>query len=141
MQEQTSPLFDAIDAARVQPERLRELFNSGLLDHPRIEVFDRITAVIAKVIGAPVAFLSLVDSGRDFYLSQTGMREPWAMTRETGGRTLCHFNLLSGEPLVIEDTMLSGDYKQLPGVRALGVRAYLGPHCVPKRATRWAVCA
>ena len=126
MQEFPFPGVDAIDAARTNPDRLQELIQTGLLDHPPIAAFDKITALLAKAVGAPVAFLSLVDAERDFYLSQTGMEEPVATAREVGDRTPCQFNLLTDQPLVIEDTLRSDVFQQLPGVQTLGMRAYLG---------------
>ncbi len=49
------------------PERLSSLRATGLLDSAPEEAFDRITRLVGKVIGAPVALVSLVDSDRQFF--------------------------------------------------------------------------
>lgn len=121
------------DAMMRDPDRLAEVRATGLLDTGPEEVFDRLTRLAARVIGAPVSFLSLVDADRDFYKSQHGFGEPIASERELRTRTLCHYTLGSSEPLVIPDTRADPVYSQVPTVESLGVAAYLG---VPLVTTR-----
>ena len=87
------------------PARLATLQATGLLDSEVEEVFDRLTRLAVKVLSVPAAFLSLVDSNRDFYKSASGFGEPLRSKRELTGRTFCHYAIQSGSPLVIDDTV------------------------------------
>ena len=100
--------------------------STSLLDSPTERSFDRLTRLAARLTGAPVTFISLVDEHRDFYKSCFGFPEPLASKREMPGTTFCHFALSSKGPLVIEDTLADPVYSQVPTVESLGVRAYLG---------------
>lgn len=106
--------------------RLSELRESGLLDRPLSEVLDGITRTAASLLKAPAAFVALVDSYRDFYLSQFGFGEPLASTRELTGQTFCHFTVSGGRTLVIPDTRADPVYRSVPTVESLGIAAYLG---------------
>jgi PAS domain S-box-containing protein len=108
------------------PTRLALVRETGLLDSPAEEAFDRLTRLAAKLTGAPVTFISLVDEERDFYKSCFGFPEPLASERQLTGTTFCHYALVSRGPLVIEDTLAHPIYRNVPTVQSLGVRAYLG---------------
>lgn len=108
------------------PARLNVVRATGLLDSAEEKAFDRLTRLAAKLTGAPITFISLVDDGRDFYKSCFGFPEPLASSRQLTGTTFCHYALVSRGPLVIEDTMADPIYAQVPTVQSLGVRAYLG---------------
>lgn len=116
---------DSVSAVR-DAKRLALLRETGLLDSPTEESFDRLTRLAAKLTGAPVTFISLVDDERDFYKSCFGFPEPLASERELTGTTFCHYALVSRGPLVIEDTLAHPIYRNVPTVESLGVRAYLG---------------
>ncbi len=107
-------------------ERLATLQATGLLDSEVEEAFDRLTRLAVKLLGVPAAFLSLVDSDRDFYKSASGFGEPLRSTRELEGRTFCHYSIQSSTPLVINDTLADPVYRDVPTVRSLGVGAYVG---------------
>lgn len=106
--------------------RLAAVRATGLLDTPAERSFDRLTRLAAKLTKAPVTFISLVDEQRDFYKSCFGFPEPLASERQLTGTTFCHFALSSHGPLVIDDTMADPVYREVPTVKSLGVRAYLG---------------
>lgn len=108
------------------PARLHALRQTELLDTPPEADFDRLTRLAARLTGAPVTFISLVDADRDFYKSYCGFGEPLATDRELQGRTFCHYALSSDGPLVIEDTTLDPVHAAVPTVQSLGVRAYVG---------------
>ena len=122
----TSPSENDVSDAVRDAKRLALLRETGLLDSPTEESFDRLTRLAAKLTGAPVTFISLVDEGRDFYKSCFGFPEPLASEREVTGTTFCHYALVAGGPLVIEDTLAHPIYRNVPTVESLGVRAYLG---------------
>ncbi|MDQ3674427.1 MAG: ATP-binding protein, partial [Gemmatimonadota bacterium] len=108
------------------PARLATLEATGLLDSEVEEVFDRLTRLAVKLLGVPAAFLSLVDSNRDFYKSAAGFGEPLLSKRELSGRTFCHYAIQSSSPLVIDDTVADPVFREVPTVRSLGVGAYVG---------------
>jgi signal transduction histidine kinase len=107
-------------------QRLEAVLQTGLLDTPPEESFDRLTRLAAKLIGVPSTFISLVDKSRDFYKSCFGFGEPLSTTRQLEGRTFCHHAIASPAPLVIDDTMADPVFREIPTVQSLGVRAYAG---------------
>ena len=108
------------------PKRLNALRDHALLDTPAEESFDWLTRMAVKLTGAPVAFVSLVDQSRDFYKSQFGFGEPLASTRQLDGRTFCHYAISAAGPLVLADVTKSAVFANVPTVKSLGVRAYVG---------------
>ena len=121
-----APPVESIDRLRADPTRVRAVLATGLLDAPPDDSFDRLTALGARLVGAPVAFLSLVDANRDFYVSHHGFDGPLATERVLTGRTFCHHILGRRDPLVIEDAELDPTFAAIPTVASMGVRAYLG---------------
>ena len=115
-----------IQAALTDPGRLAAVRATGLLDTPPEEVFDRLTRLAARLTGAPVTFVALLDANRDFYKSAYGLGKPLATTRELGGRTFCHYPLVSGEALILEDVTQLPVLRDVPTVKSLGIRAYAG---------------
>lgn len=113
-------------AVLLDQRRIDALQQTGLLDTPAEESFDRLTRLAAKLIGAPATFISLVDERRDFYKSCFGFGEPLATTRQLEGRTFCHYSLVSDGPLLIPDTVADPVFREVPTVQSLGVRAYAG---------------
>jgi PAS domain S-box-containing protein len=106
--------------------RLAVVRNTGLLDTPPEEAFDRLTRLAVRITGAPVAFVTLVDEHRDFYKSFCGFGEPLATVRELSGTTFCHHAIAAEGPLVIPDTRADPVFRTVPTVESLGVAAYLG---------------
>ncbi|MFN3436841.1 MAG: diguanylate cyclase [Acidovorax sp.] len=115
-----------VQTALADPQRLAAVFSTGLLDTPPEESFDRLTRLAAKLTGAPVTFVSLVDANRDFYKSTFGMGEPLSTARELNGRTFCHYALVSGGALILEDATQLPVFQDVPTVASLGIRAYAG---------------
>jgi GAF domain-containing protein len=96
--------------------RIRALQRTGLLDSPPEEIFDCLTRLAAKTLGVPVALLSLVDSDRQFFKSQTGLPPEWAGKRETPlSYSFCQYVVASDQPLETEidfDHRLIGESMQ-----------------------------
>lgn len=92
-------------ATEVQSERrLAALRDLRILDTPPEEAFDRFTRLAARLLGVPVALVSLVDRDRQFIKSQIGLPEPWASLRETPlSHSFCQYEVGSREPLLVED--------------------------------------
>ena len=136
---QTEPLStEEMHVARQDPARLAAVRASGLLDSGSEEVFDRLSRLAVRVLGVPAAFISVVDSERDFYKSSCGFGEPLASAREWTGVTFCHQTIGASAPVVIGDTSSHPAYNRVPTVRSLEVAAYLG---VPLRIDGQAIGA
>src|SRR5690349_13208415 len=101
------------------PARLAAVTATGLLDTATEASFDRLTRLAARLTGAPVTFISLVDEQRDFYKSCFGFPDPLATDRQITGTTFCHYALSSDGPLVIEDTLAHDEYRKVPTVETL----------------------
>jgi GAF domain len=114
-------------AAADDPQRLRALRATGLLDSPPEAAFDRLTDLVRRVLAVPVSLISLVDADRQFFKSQAGLLEPWASQRETPlSHSFCQFPVRSGEPLIIADAREHPELKDNPAVPDMSVIAYAG---------------
>lgn len=115
-----------IQAVLLDGRRLAAVRDTGLLDTPPEESFDRLTRLAAKLTGVPVTFVALLDADRDFYKSAFGFGEPLNTDRQLTGRSFCHHALVFGEVLVLEDVTQLPGFCDVPTVESLGVRAYAG---------------
>ena len=108
-------------------ERLAALRQSGLLDTPPEESFDRLTRLAGRLLRAPVALVSLVESDHQFFKSQLGLPEPWATLRRTPlSHSFCQFVVRRREPLVISDARDHPQVHDNDAITDLGVIAYAG---------------
>ncbi len=125
------------------PARLSALQATGLLDTPAEEAFDRITRLVGKVIGAPVALVSLVDSNRQFFKSQLGLPAPMDSVRETPlSHSFCQHVVLTGNTLAVTDARTDERVRDNLAVRDLSVVAYLGvPLRLPDGSVIGSLCA
>ncbi|MEY4764296.1 MAG: hypothetical protein RI907_969 [Pseudomonadota bacterium] len=126
-----SPVSPAPDCATLQSaiadaRRLAALRATALLDSPPEESFDRLTRLATALTGAPATFMTLVDGGRDFYKSICGPGDPQSAERNWLGPTFCQFLVTRDAPLVLDDVTAHPVYRDVPTVRSLGLRAYLG---------------
>jgi two-component sensor histidine kinase len=124
-------------------ERRAALLDSGLLDSPAEAEFDRITALVSRLLHAPVALVSLVDSDRQFFKSSTGLPEPWASARQTPlSHSFCQHVVASAAPLIVGDARKHPIVRDNPAVSELGVTAYLGvPLAMPAGHVLGSLCA
>src|SRR6266851_3874505 len=80
-------------------ERLTTLRALDLLDTAPEERFDRITRLLTLVMRVPMAYISLVDSDRQWFKSScclTTLQTPRAIS-------FCGHAILSDDPLVVQD--------------------------------------
>jgi GAF domain-containing protein len=115
-------------AILAQEQRLLALAETGMMDAPAEEAFDRITRLSKLILDAPVSLLTLVDDRRQFFLSQQGLPEPWDLRRETPlSHPLCQYDVVaSRRPLIMEDARETPVTAHHPATRDLGMIAYLG---------------
>ena len=117
------PQLAPLDASR----RLQALRDSGLLDTPAEEGFDRLTRLVTRLLDVPVALVSLVDTDRQFFKSCIGLPEPWASRRETPlSHSFCQHTVTTGAELVITDARLHPELRHNLAVPEIGVIAYAG---------------
>jgi len=106
---------------------MTQLTVSRLLDSPPEEAFDRLTRLAARLLGAPVALVSVVGDDRVFFKSATGLSEPWASRRSTPlAYSFCRHVVSSGAPLVVEDARRHPLVRTNPAIRELGWISYAG---------------
>lgn len=113
--------------AHDDPKRVKALRDTGLLDSPPAEAFDRVTDLVRRVLAVPVALISLVDVDRQYFKSQVGLPEPWASQRQTPlSHSFCQYAVQSREPLIITDAREHPVLKDNLAVPDLDVIAYAG---------------
>jgi two-component system, cell cycle sensor histidine kinase and response regulator CckA len=111
----------------IAPDRLAAMWESPLFDSPPEEAFDRLTRMAARLLGAPVAFISVLGEDRQFFKSATGVPEPWATRRDTPlAYTFCRQVVETAGPLVVQDARRDPLLRVGPAVRELGWIAYAG---------------
>ncbi|HEX8073471.1 MAG TPA: GAF domain-containing protein [Thermoleophilaceae bacterium] len=117
---------DVIEAVR-DPDRLRALRATGLLDSPIQENFDRHARIAAEALNAPVALVSLVDEDRQFFKSCLGLPEPWLSQRGSKlSHSFCQHVVAAREPLLVDDSREHPVLKDNLAIRDMNVIAYAG---------------
>lgn len=107
--------------------RLMALQQSGLLDSPPEEVFDRFTRLAAHLLRARTALVSLVDAHRQFFKSAKGLQEPWAKQRSTPlTHSICKHVVELGTGLAIPDGRVHPLVHDSPAVEECRFVAYAG---------------
>ncbi|HKT61232.1 MAG TPA: PAS domain S-box protein [Gemmatimonadales bacterium] len=100
---------------------------TSLLDSPPEEAFDRLTRLASRLLGAPVALVTLLGEDRAFFKSAIGLPEPWAARRSTPlAYSFCRHVVASGAPLVVEDARRHPLVRGNPAIRELRWIAYAG---------------
>ncbi|WP_174874705.1 sensor domain-containing diguanylate cyclase [Vogesella oryzae] len=104
-------------------ERLSLLRALQLLDTPPEPAFDRITRLACQLLQVPVAVVSLVDEGRQWFKSRVGL-DPCETPREYA---FCAHAILQTEPLVVPDAVADERFRDNPLVTGSpGIRFYAG---------------
>jgi PAS domain S-box-containing protein len=117
----------SLTSVLADPGRLAALRRTNLLDTPPEAVFDRLARLAARLLGTPVALLSLIDRDRQFFKACFGVPEPWASARENPvSQSICRYVLATGQPLVIRDVRWDPLGSDNPFMAELGAIAYLG---------------
>lgn len=130
-------------ASLSDPVRLAVLRDTGLMDSPEEEVFDRFTRLASRVLDAPIALVTLVDDRRVFIKSAAGMGKLEASRGETPLReSFCQHVVTTKRPLVVSDAHTHPLTRETPGVAARSIGAYLGvPLAGSDAIVLGAVCA
>jgi diguanylate cyclase (GGDEF)-like protein/PAS domain S-box-containing protein len=118
---------DSVRSVLGDPARLEALRRTALLDAAAEEAFDQLTALATRLLGVPVALVSLVDQRRQYFASARGLPEPWQSRRQTPlSHSFCQHVVTARLPLVIADARTHPAFAGSPAVADLGVVAYAG---------------
>ncbi|MEV8505139.1 SpoIIE family protein phosphatase [Actinoplanes sp. NPDC051475] len=91
------------------------------------EAFDRFASLVKRLLGVPVALVSLVDEERQFFPGQVGLAEPWSAKRETPlSHSFCRHVVIEGSTKVFSDARLYAQVRDNLAIPDLGVVAYAG---------------
>ena len=103
--------------------RLAAVARYGILDTGHEEVFDRLTALTARLLDAPGAMMSFVDAERVWIKSAKGVE-----LREVSRRdSPCAMTIMRDEPYLVPDAAADPQWKDSPLVAGdFGLRFYAG---------------
>ena len=117
----------SMPAALGDAARLAAIQHSGLLDGLPPVAFDRLTRLAARLLGTPLAMVSLLTDERHHVASDVGLGAPWRDRRELPmSHSLCRHVVESGAPLVVDDARAHAVVCESPAIAEFGVAAYLG---------------
>ena len=117
----------AEDSVLNDPDRLRALYDTGLLDAEPDAGYDRIVQMAAEALAVPTAAVSLVDRDRQFLANAVGLTGELAITRQTSIEdSICQYAVGTGEPLIVEDARTHPILKDHPTVTGEFLIAYAG---------------
>ena len=115
------------DNPLIDERRLAALGESCLLNQPGDPAFDRVSELAARLLNVPVALVSLVDAGHQYFAGEVGLVEPYATTRRTPlSHSFCQHVVARDEPLIIKDSREDDLVRRNLAVRDLNVIAYCG---------------
>jgi diguanylate cyclase (GGDEF)-like protein len=144
-QEQRSSVVEVVDTTDAihDAARLAALRDLELLDSGPDEVVDRYTRLATEFLGVPVSLVSLLDSDRQYFLSQQGLAGQWADDRQAPlSHSFCQYAVASKAPVVVEDARLDAVLAGNLAVRDLGIVAYAGvPLVLEDGSAVGALCA
>jgi diguanylate cyclase (GGDEF)-like protein/PAS domain S-box-containing protein len=109
----------------LESDRLRVLRETGLLDGPREESFDRVTRLAARLLCVPITMVSLIDAERHFAKSTHGI--PESASRDIPlSHSICRQAVETREALVIQNTSTDPRTKGHAVARLDGIASYAG---------------
>lgn len=103
--------------------RLKNLYQTNLLDSKADEKFDRITRAALVIFDVPIASVSLIDQDREWFKSCQGL----TVSEQDRSTSFCGHTIVENQVFVIPDTQKDPRFAQNPHV--LGepyIRFYAG---------------
>jgi len=106
-----------------EAQRLHTLRDYCVLDTGADPAFDELTQLAARLFGAPIAMVSLIDCDRQWFKSRVGVE--WSETPRS--MAFCDHAIRGREVMVVSDLRLDPRFAANPGVTgAAGLRFYAG---------------
>ena len=102
--------------------RLAAVERYAILDTGREEAFDRLTALTARLLDAPGAMISFVDSDRVWVKSAQGVE----LNEVPRQHSPCAVTIMSDRPYLVPDASADPQWKDSPLVSDIGLRFYAG---------------
>ena len=102
--------------------RLAAVARYEILDTEREEVFDRLTALTARLLNAPKAMMSIVDESRIWLKSAQGVD----LAELPRGQMMCEQTISQDTPYAVNDASEDPRWRTSPAVEKMGVRFYAG---------------
>src|SRR4051794_5539070 len=104
-------------------ERLAALYRYEILDTPPERDFDDVCALAAQICGTPIAALSFLDRGRQWFKSEIGL----GVSETPLDNSICRYAILEQDFLVVHDTRLDPRFQANPLCSGEpGLRFYAG---------------
>jgi serine phosphatase RsbU (regulator of sigma subunit) len=108
------------------PDRAVALAETGLGAQPD-EAMDQVAEQVRRLVGVPIALVSLVTADRQMFPGAAGLAQPWEDRRTTPlSHSFCQLVVISGEPLVVTDARRDARVAGNLAVPELGVVGYAG---------------
>jgi len=95
-----------------EAKRLAALRRYGVLDNLPEIAFDELTRLAAQICGAPIALITLVDEGRQWFKSRVGLE----VTETAREISFCTYTILQDDLMVVEDAAGDGRFADNPMV-------------------------
>lgn len=112
----------AVDVTDGEEARLAALYEYDVLDTAPEESFDRITRLVRSCLDTPMAAVSLVDRGRQWFKSRAGLDE----LETPRDISFCTETIRLNEPLIVPDALLDPRFRFSQIVTRSNVRFYAG---------------
>jgi len=107
------------------PNRLQAIRETGLMDTPPEEAFDRLARLAAQLLDVPLTIMSLVDADRQFFKADYGLASPFKETRTLPiDASLCRYTL-EGEPIISSNAPADPFLKFHPSTGPWGIVALI----------------
>ncbi|RKH19227.1 GAF domain-containing protein [Corallococcus praedator] len=107
------------------PNRLQAIRDTGLLDTPREETFDRLARLAAELLDVPLTIMSLVDADKQFFKADFGLPSPFRETRTLPiDASLCRYTL-EGDPIISSNALNDPFLKFHPSTGPWGIVAII----------------
>ncbi|MFY2562981.1 ATP-binding protein [Corallococcus terminator] len=107
------------------PNRLQAIRDTGLMDTPQEEAFDRLARLAAQLLDVPLTIMSLVDADRQFFKADFGLASPFKESRTLPiDASLCRYTL-EGEPIISSNAPADVFLKFHPSTGPWGIVALI----------------
>lgn len=108
------------------PERLKAVEESGLMDSPPDEALERLNLLAAKILKAPISIFTIMNNDRQYYKSTFGLPpEVGSGTSFPMEATICQY-ALQEDHLAIEDTKNHPAFADNGPIQQFQIGGYLG---------------